>query len=106
MVSAHLQPCHERPTCYSGDGIAAATARQPSRILGYFGTHVHSSRSLWFEIRKLRANISPSEPRECSGERNLMSYRAEMSDLHGRALSTSSKFLHGIKPANLPVEQY
>src|SRR5262245_65978796 len=43
--------------------MAAATARQPSRTVGYFGTHAHSSRSLRFAIRKLLANISPSEPK-------------------------------------------
>jgi hypothetical protein len=47
--------------CYlrhSTAGMAAASALQPSRTLGYFGTHAHSSRSLRFEIRTLRADIS------------------------------------------------
>src|SRR5215813_1114745 len=34
-------------------------------MLGYFGTHAHSSRSLRFETRTLRASISPSEPNRC-----------------------------------------
>jgi len=49
-------------TCEDAE-MVAATARQPSRTVGYFGTHAHSSRSLRFEIRKLLANISPSEPK-------------------------------------------
>src|SRR5262249_47384915 len=42
--------------------IAAATARQPSRMLRSFGLQPDWPRSLRFAMRRLRVTMAPSEP--------------------------------------------